>query len=136
MTPEAEQNVPLKVERDIVAARQAGRGLARNLGFGLGDQTRLATAISELARNVIQYAGEGVCRIQDVSDRASARVQVTVEDHGPGIADIELALTDGYSTGGGLGAGLPGTKRLMHEFGIESEAGHTKISIAISQRKV
>ena len=128
--------VALKEEFDIVTARGAGREMARQLGFGSADQTRLATAISELARNALQYAGEGVCLISDESDARRSRVKVVVEDHGPGIPDIEQAMTDGFTTGGGLGAGLPGAKRLAHEFEIESEPGRTRVTIGMNRVRV
>jgi len=131
-----EQEVEIKVESDIVAARQAGREMARQLGFGSADQTRLATAISELARNALQHASEGICVVTDESDQDMLRIRVTVEDHGPGIPDVELAMEHGFSTGGGLGAGLPGAKRLVQEFGIESQPGHTKITIAMVRRRM
>lgn len=128
-------NVGVRSQADVVAARQTGREMARRLGFGSADQTRLATAISELARNVIQYAGEGVCVITDRSNGSTMSIRVVVEDHGPGIPDIEKALEDGFSTGSGLGAGLAGAKRLVDEFHIESEPGHTSVTIVISRRK-
>lgn len=129
-----ERQVELKNQIDVVAARQMGREMARGLGFGSADQTRLATAISELARNAIQYAGEGLCAISDGSDQEVIRVRIVVEDHGPGIPDVKRAMEFGFSTRhNGLGAGLPGSKRLVHEFHIESEPGHTKVTIAITQ---
>ncbi|MBY0241317.1 MAG: ATP-binding protein [Burkholderiaceae bacterium] len=124
--------IPLRNQDDIVRARRAARDLAARLGFGNADQTRLATAVSELARNVIEYAGSGECRIRDESTPSALRVAVSVEDHGPGIANIELAMRDGYSTGGGLGAGLPGTRRLCDSFAIVSAPGHTRIDISLS----
>ena len=128
---DAARAVQIRVESDIVAARVAGRDLARQLGFGLADQTRLATAISELTRNVIQYAGKGTCTITDVSDDTVVKIRVVVEDNGPGIPDIALAMKDGYTTGDGLGMGLGGAKRLMDEFDIQSHAGlGTRVSIA------
>ncbi len=130
----SETSVEINVEGDIVVARSAGRELAREIGFGSADQTRLATAISELTRNVIQYAGSGVCTVIDESADETAGIRVTVEDHGPGIPDVEQAMADGFSTGGGLGAGLPGTRRLVHEFHVESEPGHTKVTIAMARR--
>jgi serine/threonine-protein kinase RsbT len=126
-------SIQINVDGDIVVARSAGRELAREMGFGSADQTRLATAISELTRNVIQYAGSGVCTVIDESANETAGIRVTVEDHGPGIPDVERAMADGFSTGGGLGAGLPGTRRLVHEFSIESEPGHTKVTIAMAR---
>ena len=128
--------VALREEFDIVTARGAGREMARQLGFGSADQTRLATAISELTRNVIQYAGGGVCLIRDESDARRSRIEVVVEDHGPGIPDLEKAMEYGFSTGGGLGAGLPGAKRLAHEFEIESEPGRTRVTIGMNRVRV
>ena len=121
---------------DVVRARAHGRECARSLGFGSADQTRLATAISELTRNALCYAGSGACRFIDESDENLAVVSVIVEDEGPGIPDIDRAMEDGYSTSGGLGAGLPGAKRLMHGFHIESRPGQTRIGITLMRRKV
>lgn len=121
---------------DIVAAREVGREMAREMGFGLVDQTRLATAISELTRNVVQYAGSGTCEIRDDSDDSYVRIRVIVEDHGPGIADLNKAMQFGYSTSGGLGAGLPGTKQLVHEFQIISHPGLTRVTIAMVRPKI
>lgn len=131
----SETKIKIRTYGDVVAARQAGREIARALGFGSADQTRLATAISELTSNVLRYAVEGVCIVRDVSDQNQGKVQIVVEDHGPGIPDIEKAMTQGFSTGGGLGAGLSGTRRLVHEFDIESEPGHTKVTIAMVTQK-
>jgi serine/threonine-protein kinase RsbT len=131
-----EKLVRIEDEMDIVAAREVGREMARELGFGLVDQTRLATAISELTRNVIQYAGKGICMIRDASDSSYIRIQVVVEDNGPGIPDINKALQFGYSTSGGLGAGLPGTKQLVHEFQIVSHPGLTRVTIAMVRARV
>lgn len=122
-------------ERDVITARQKARDLARSLDFRLADQTRLATAISELTRNVIQYAGRGTCTIRDVSEPPCAMIQVDVEDGGPGIADIGKALTYGYTTGNGLGAGLPGARRLVHDFSLESRPGSTRISVKMKGRR-
>jgi len=127
--------IDLKADSDIVLARQAGRELAQEMGFGSADQTRLATAISELARNVIQYAGEGVCSMADESNQRLIMIRVVVEDAGPGIADLDQAMAQGFSSGAGLGAGLPGARRLVQEFDIESEPGHTRVTIAISRQK-
>ena len=126
--------VDILLESDIVAARLAGREAARELGFGSADQTRLATAISELTRNVIKYAGTGVCTITDMSAGSVKMLQVEIEDHGPGIPDIDQAMTDGFTTGGSLGVGLPASKRLVQEFEIDSAPGHTKITIGISRQ--
>lgn len=109
--------------------------MARDLGLGLADQTRLATAVSELTRNVIQHAGEGVCTISGESNQTESRIQVTVDDRGPGIPDVEKAMTEGFSTTRGLGAGLPGARRLVDELSIESRPGHTKVTITMARRK-
>ena len=130
-----ETTVEIATERDVVAARHAGREMARQLGMGSADQTRLATAISELARNVVQYAGTGVCTVTDASDEATIKIRVVIEDRGPGIPDIERAMADGFSTSGGLGAGLAGTRRLVQEFSVESQPGHTKVAIAMERRR-
>lgn len=121
---------------DIVRARSAARAAAAQAGFSTADQTRLATAVSELARNVLQHAGKGSCEITDASNTAQRVIRIVFEDHGAGIPDIALAMRDGYSTNGGLGAGLPGTHRLMDEFVIESHPGHTRITIAMIRRRV
>ncbi len=127
--------VPIREEADILIARRAAREVSRELGFGLADQTCLATAVSELARNVVQYAGGGECSIRDASQDQTAKVQVQVLDTGPGISDLELAMTDGYSSGGGLGAGLPGARRLVHRFEIQSGEGGTKILLEMVRER-
>jgi len=121
---------------DIVRARGVVRQLAASMGFGLADQTRMATAVSELARNVLRYGSEGFCDIADASDEKEIRLRILFTDHGPGITDINKAMQDGYSTSGGLGAGLPGTRRLMDEFAIESVPGLTQITIAMVRRRI
>jgi serine/threonine-protein kinase RsbT len=120
---------------DIMRVRSAIRQMSSSIGFCLGDQTRLATAVSELTRNVLQYAGQGYIEISDISDHQAIGIRFEVVDQGPGIANIELALKDGYSTSGGLGAGLPGTRRLMDSFEIESKPGLTRIVAALSRPK-
>ncbi|OBH10657.1 MULTISPECIES: anti-sigma regulatory factor [unclassified Mycobacterium] len=108
---------------DIVEARKAGHQLALDLGFSLTDVTMIATAISEIARNITSYAGRGVVRVF-VADREGRKALVVrAEDQGPGIADIERAMEDGYSTGRGLGMGLPGSRRLMDRLFVESALG-------------
>ena len=117
-------------DADIVLARQAGRTLADGLGFSLTDLTAIATAISEVARNITSYAGQGEIIIG--VDRTARRSALVVEalDHGPGIADVAAALEDGYSTGNGLGLGLPGARRLMDELEIDSEPGRgTRVTL-------
>ena len=109
---------------DIVTARTAGRELAARLGFSLTDLTLIATAISELARNITSYAGGGEIRLGVIDEADRTALVVEAVDDGPGIADVQLALEDGYSSGTGMGLGLPGARRLMDEFEIHSELGH------------
>ncbi len=112
--------IAVKMSNDIVTARQAGRELAEELGFTLTDRTMISTAISEVARNITSYAGSGEIRLQ-VAERDGRRALVVqAKDQGPGIIDIPRAMEDGYSTGRGLGLGLPGAKRLMDGMSIES----------------
>lgn len=108
---------------DIVAARQAGHELAKQLGFSLTDVTMIATAISEIARNITSYAGRGEVRVGVQLRDGKRALVVRAEDDGPGISDVERALEDGYSTGRGLGLGLPGARRLMDRLLVESEPG-------------
>jgi serine/threonine-protein kinase RsbT len=108
---------------DIVTARQAGHELARQLGFSLTDVTMIATAISEIARNITSYAGQGEVRVGVQYRDGRQALVVYAEDDGPGIADVERALEDGYSTGRGLGLGLPGARRLMDGLQVDSEPG-------------
>ncbi len=115
--------VRIDSEPDIVVARQAGRALAAELGFSLGDLALIATAISEVTRNIIQYATRGEMVVRLLDERSKRGIEIVACDEGPGIADLELAMQDGYSTGGGLGVGLPGARRLMDEFQIESCVG-------------
>jgi serine/threonine-protein kinase RsbT len=108
---------------DIVIARQAGHELARQLGFSLTDVTMIATAISEIARNITSYAGKGEVRVGVQYRDGRRALVVRAEDDGPGIGDVERALEDGYSTGSGLGLGLPGARRLMDRLIVESTPG-------------
>jgi serine/threonine-protein kinase RsbT len=108
---------------DIVIARQAGHELARQLGFSLTDVTMIATAISEIARNITSYAGKGEVRVGVQYRDGRRALVVRAEDDGPGIRDVERALEDGYSTGSGLGLGLPGARRLMDRLVVESTLG-------------
>jgi len=108
---------------DIVAARQAGHQLARGLGFSMTDVTMVATAISEIARNITSYAGCGKVSVTVADRDGRTALVVRAEDDGPGIADIERALEDGFSTGRGLGLGLPGARRLMDRLNVESAPG-------------
>ncbi|WHX38798.1 anti-sigma regulatory factor [Mesobacillus sp. AQ2] len=117
-------------EFDIVLARQKGREVSKELQFGGVDQARITTAISELARNIYLYAGSGQITIQVLNENGRKGIQITAADNGPGINDIRMVLQDGFSTSGGLGAGLPGVKRLMDSFDIDSKPGSgTKITI-------
>jgi serine/threonine-protein kinase RsbT len=117
-------NVDIKSESDIIAARRVVRDVATQLCFGVTDVTRLITAASELARNVFLYAGAGVMRWSTIDRAGAVGLELTFEDHGAGIPDIELAMKPGYSTSRGLGLGLPGAKRLMDEMEIHSEVGN------------
>lgn len=122
--------VPVRSSEDIVRVRQAVRNWAVELGFGLVDQTKLVTAASELARNTVNYGGGGTVRMGALSNASHLGLQLTFEDHGPGIADVESALRDGYTTGSGLGLGLGGARRLANEFEIDSRPGEgTRVSI-------
>ena len=124
---ESEGKVRIVSERDIVVARQKGRALATNLGFSLGNATLIATAISELARNIISYASEGMIAMNVIYDSKREGLLIVASDEGPGISDIPRALRDGFSTSGSLGIGLPGVRRLMDEFAIDSEPGRGTI---------
>jgi serine/threonine-protein kinase RsbT len=110
-------------DADIVEARRSARQLGEELGFSSTDLTLLATAISEIARNIIVYAGTGEVTLRTVVANGRLGIEVVAQDSGPGIADLELAQQDGYSTGAGLGLGLPGARRLVDEFEIESAPG-------------
>jgi serine/threonine-protein kinase RsbT len=124
---EAEWKVLINSERDIVLARQKGRALATELGFSVGNATLIATAISELARNIVSYAGNGEIVMSVVRDSDRTGITIVASDSGPGIADLTLALRDGFSTSGSLGIGLPGARRLMDEFDINSQPGRGTI---------
>ena len=118
-----EIRVKITCPSDIVMARQQGRGLSAKLGFLGSDLTIIATAISEVARNIVEHAGKGEIILRSVEENPRRGIVIIAEDEGPGIPDIARALQDGFSTGKGLGLGLPGTKRLMDEFEISSEVG-------------
>jgi serine/threonine-protein kinase RsbT len=119
---ELELHTPIASEADIVLARQQDRNLAAKLGASLSELTLIATAISELARNIVSYAKHGEI-ILSVVEGSRRGIKIVARDESPGIPDVELAMRDGFSTGGGLGLGLPGAKRLMDEFAIVSEVG-------------
>jgi len=110
-------------EWDIVGARQLGRNIAKDMGFGTVDQARIATAISELARNIYLYASKGKICLEVIDNMDRRGLCLIAVDDGPGIDDVSYVMQDGYSTSNGLGAGLPGVKRLMDEFDINSEPG-------------
>ncbi|TFD95310.1 MULTISPECIES: anti-sigma regulatory factor [Jeotgalibacillus] len=120
---EIQSCVTILNEWDIVAARQLGRNVAKELGFGTVDQARITTAISELARNIYLYAGQGQLCIDRLSENGKTGLRIIALDDGPGIPDIRKVMEDGFSTSGGLGAGLPGVRRLMDDFNIDSNPG-------------
>jgi serine/threonine-protein kinase RsbT len=113
--------VAINSDQDIVSARQKGRAMAIELGFSSGDATLIATAISELARNIVSYARKGQITLKGVQGSSRVGILVIASDDGPGILDIRQALRDGFSTSGSLGLGLPGVRRLMDEFEINSQ---------------
>lgn len=120
---DSEVHVRIQTSADIVAARQQGRALALQAGFSHSNLTIIATAISEIARNIVEYAKEGEVIITLINDASKKGVEIVAADQGPGIADVSTVMRDGYSTGKGLGIGLPGARRLMDEFEIASEIG-------------
>ena len=122
-TVETEVRVPIRSDGDVVNARQQGRSVAVQLGFSGSDLTIIATAISEMARNIVSYAGEGEIILGSVHQGPKQGILVIAKDKGPGIPNVAQAMQDGFSTGNSLGLGLPGTKRLMDEFEIVSEIG-------------
>jgi serine/threonine-protein kinase RsbT len=115
--------ISISSDVDIVKARQAGRRVAEDIGFVFTELALIATAISELARNIVRYARSGEIAIRPITNSARWGIQIIAQDHGPGIRDIEQALQIGFSTAGGLGLGLPGVRRLMDEFDIQSDLG-------------
>jgi serine/threonine-protein kinase RsbT len=123
--------LPIRAQEDIVRVRQAARDNAIAQGFSLVEQTKLVTAASELARNTLDYGGGGEVEIARLNDNLRKGVRLMFSDQGPGIDDVEKALQDGYSTGGGLGLGLSGARRLSNEFSIETKVGEgTRVMIA------
>jgi len=123
----AKQVVAIGSAADIVAARQEGRLLASKLGFSASELTVIATAISEVARNIVEHAGHGEIRLSLCRENGRAGICVVASDEGPGIPDVGRALRDGYSTHKGLGLGLPGARRLMDDFEVVSKVGHGTI---------
>ena len=131
MAPEQAERIAIESDADVVTARQRARALAVGLDMPTTDQTLLATAISEIARNITAYAQRGEVLLDVIHDGGRRGIRVVAVDEGPGIDDVERALTDGYTTGGGLGLGLSGAKRLSSEFAIESAPGiGTKVTLA------
>jgi len=120
---EDEGRIRIAADADLVLARQKGRRLAAAMGFSGTDATLIATAISELARNILAYAGVGEIELARIQENSRDGIVVVALDSGPGIADLEAAMQEGFSTAGGLGMGLPGARRLVDEFDIVSEVG-------------
>ncbi|HEY2417125.1 MAG TPA: anti-sigma regulatory factor [Steroidobacteraceae bacterium] len=130
-TAQTSGEAPLRSEHDIVLARQLVRRMAQALQFSLVDQTKIVTAASELARNALIYGGGGDMQWQLLNEGARHGLKLTFSDKGPGIANLELAMSDGWSSGHGLGMGLSGARRLVNEFEIDSRPGAgTRVSIA------
>jgi serine/threonine-protein kinase RsbT len=123
MLVETDETLPLRSSDDVVRVRQSVRTRAVAAGFSLVDQTKIVTAASEIARNTVDYGGGGTLRIETLRDGGRRGVRLTFTDQGPGIPDLARAMTDGYTTGGGLGLGLSGAKRLSNEFNITSTLG-------------
>jgi serine/threonine-protein kinase RsbT len=131
MTIVKTESLPLKNEQDVVLARQAVRRLAQELGFGLVDQTKIVTATSELARNAVTYGMGGTLSCEILAEGGRQGLRLHFVDQGPGIENIELALTDGWTSGNGMGLGLSGARRLVNDFAIESAPGKgTRVTIA------
>jgi serine/threonine-protein kinase RsbT len=123
-------HIPILSDLDIVMARVEGRNMARDLGFGVIDQARIATAISELTRNIVLYAGTGAITLRPIETPQRRGLEIVCADTGPGITDVNLVMREGYSSRRGLGMGLPGTRRLMDEFEIRSKSGEGTVITA------
>ena len=122
--------LPVRAETDVVVVRQTVRTWSVQQGFTLVDQTKMVTAASEIARNTVIYGGGGTLRIEALNDGLRKGLRLVFEDQGPGIADIDMAMRDGFTTGSGLGMGLGGARRLVNEFSIESKPGQgTRITL-------
>lgn len=131
----SEVRIPIDSDRDVVEARQRGRELADDAGFSLTDLAIIATAISELARNALRYATGGQIVVRLAGDDDRRGIEIIAADDGPGIHDVNQALQDGFSTSGSLGLGLPGVRRLMDEFQIESQPGEGSVVTAKKWRR-
>jgi serine/threonine-protein kinase RsbT len=127
MIVETDDTMPVRTSDDVVRVRQAVRARAVAVGFSLVDQTKIITAASEIARNTVDYGGGGTARIETLCSGQRRGVRLTFADQGPGIADMTLAMTDGYTSGSGLGLGLSGAKRLVNEFDVTSAPGQGTI---------
>lgn len=131
MTTGEKQSVPLTTEQEVVAARQLVRRTMQQMEFSLVEQTKFVTAASELARNAVKYGGGGEMHLEVVQDGARRGIRLVFSDDGPGIPDLEQAMTDGWTTGAGLGMGLSGARRLVGEFAVETAVGKgTRVTIA------
>lgn len=130
MSVTRDDTLPLKSSQDVVAARQLVRTRAAEMGFSLVDQTKIVTAASELARNALEHGGGGSCRVECLLDGLRKGLRLVFEDQGPGISDLALAMTDGYTSGNGMGLGLSGSKRLVNEFEIATKVGEgTRVTV-------
>jgi len=132
MSQPKDETLPIRSDQDIVIVRQTVRAWAIEQTFGLVDQTKIVTAASELARNALTHGGGGSVRLEALNNGIRKGLRLTFQDRGPGIADIELAMKDGYTTGSGLGLGLSGAKRLSNEFEIRSKPGEGTV-VAITR---
>jgi serine/threonine-protein kinase RsbT len=129
------KTLSVHTRQDVALVRQSVRNIAQEIGFTLIDQTRIITAASELARNTLIYGGGGLVECEVISSQEREGLRLTFSDHGPGIEDIRLAMKDGWSSRGGLGLGLPGSKRLMDQFEIHSKPGAgTRVTIVLWRR--
>ena len=131
-----DETAPIRASDDVVKVRRIVRDWAVSLGFSLVDQTKIVTAASELARNVIDYGGGGDFRIEALNNDSRRGLRLTFSDEGPGIVDMEQAMKDGFTTGGGLGLGLGGAKRLVNEFLIDSKPGRGTTVIVVRWKNV
>jgi serine/threonine-protein kinase RsbT len=134
LTTRRREVLQVRSDSDVVRARQAVRSMCAELGFSLVDQTKMVTAASELARNTVIHGRGGTVTIESLEDGAKRGVRMTFEDEGPGISDVARALTDGYTSGSGMGLGLGGSRRLVHDFEIQSTPGTGTRVVALRWR--